>query len=169
MTFFLLLTDVPAVELYPSGITMGIFPISLTIHVALRQLFSLRRLANILLSFIHPQCVSPLLAPTMMLSRSRHKIQDMNTVKESAAKHEERLVQEQRCLRLCLRDVRRHEEKVLSLLTFLGTDEKTKSAASTSSGRFFHVGMYASAAYLKTKSFEEYLETQLEMLDAISE
>ena len=93
----------------------------------------------------------------------------METDQKTTDKHEERLIQEQRCLRLRLRDVRRHEEKVLSLLTFLGTDEKTKAAASTSSGRFYHVGAYASAAYLRTKSFKEYLETQVEMLDAISE
>lgn len=105
----------------------------------------------------------------MVTSGSRHKIQDMNTVKESATRYEERLVQEQRCLRLRLRDVQRHQEKVLDLLTFLGTDETTKAAANTTSGRYFHVGMYASAAYLKTKSFKEYLETQVEMLDAISE
>ena len=93
----------------------------------------------------------------------------MNMVRESDVEHKERLVQEQRCLRLCLRDAQRHQEKVLSLLTFLGTDEKTKAAASTSSGRFFHVGIYALDAAIRAKMYKQYLETQLEMLDAISE
>lgn len=81
----------------------------------------------------------------------------------------DKLNSERRLCQLQLRDVSRHLDKLESLLLFVARDEKTKSVMIKSSGRFYHVGAYASAAYLKTKSFKEYLETQVEMLDTISE